>query len=166
MQKLTPFLWFYDKAEEAAKYYVSVFSAKDKNSKILSVVRYPKSAEKVAGKKAGSVMTVSFKLAGMEFTAINGGPPFKLSEAFSLVINCQTQAEVDYFWEKLTRGGDKKAQVCGWLKDRFGLSWQVVPTILGQLLADKNREKANRVMQAMLKMKKIDIAGLKKAYQQ
>ena len=154
MQKITPFLWFDDKAEEAAKFYVSIF----KNSKIGSIARY---GEEGPGPK-GSVMTVAFQLEGQEFVALNGGPLFKFTEAISFVVNCETQEEVDRFWEKLSEGGEKSR--CGWLKDRFGLSWQVVPTVLSELLQDKDPEKAKRVMQAMLQMDKIDIARLKQAH--
>ncbi|MEW6036554.1 MAG: VOC family protein [Candidatus Micrarchaeota archaeon] len=160
MQKITPFLWFDDKAEEAARFYVSVF----KNSKILDVARYDKEGAKVSGRPAGSVMTISFRILGQEFVALNGGPIFKFNESVSFVVNCKTQKEVDYYWETLSRGGDRSAQQCGWLKDRYGLSWQVVPDILEKLLQDKDGRKSQRVMAAMLKMKKIEIEGLKKAY--
>lgn len=164
-QKITPFLWYFDKAEEAAMFYVSIFSGRgERDSKILGVVRYPKVAEEVSGRPAGSVMTVNFKLAGQEFVAINGGEPFQLSEAVSFVVNCETQEEVDYYWEKLKSGGDEKSQICGWLKDKFGLSWQITPTILTEMIASEDKEKVERVMAAMLKMKKIIIADLQKAY--
>ncbi|MFA6973868.1 MAG: VOC family protein [Parcubacteria group bacterium] len=159
-QKITPNLWFDSQAEEAANFYVSIF----KNAKIGSVARYPKAAEEVSGKKAGSVMTVAFEIEGQQFVAMNGGPTFKLSEAVSFVISCEDQAEVDYYWEKLTAGGDPQAQICGWLKDKFGLSWQVVPTVLEEMMQDKNPEKSERVMAALLEMKKIDIAVLRAAY--
>ncbi|KKP94605.1 MAG: hypothetical protein US25_C0028G0004 [Candidatus Moranbacteria bacterium GW2011_GWE1_36_7] len=162
IQKITPFLWFRDGAEDAAKFYVSVFSEAGEDAEILNVTHYPKVAEEVSGKTAGSVMTISFRLAGQYFTAINGGEPFKLSEAFSLVINCENQKEIDYYWEKLKEGGDEKAQICGWLKDRFGLSWQIVPTTIEKMLQDQ--DKAERVMGAVLKMKKLNIAELQKAY--
>lgn len=161
MQEITPFLWFDDKAEEAANFYVSIFQ----NSKINSVVRYDEAGTKASGRPKGTVMSVTFELQGQEFTALNGGPIFKFTEAISFVVNCKTQEEVDELWEKLSEGGDEKAQQCGWLKDKYGLSWQIVPTILGELLQDKDAKKAERVMQAMLQMKKIDIAGLKKAYE-
>ncbi len=157
-QKITPFLWFDHQAEDAVKFYVSIF----KGSKIRGVTRYDDEGAKAAGRPKGSVMTVAFELDGQEFTALNGGPIFKFTEAISFVVNCETQKEVDYFWEKLSAGGHQVQ--CGWLKDRFGLSWQVVPTVLPKMLQDKDREKSKRVMAAMLKMKKIDIAGLKKAY--
>jgi predicted 3-demethylubiquinone-9 3-methyltransferase (glyoxalase superfamily) len=162
MNKITPFLWFDNQAEEAARFYVSVF----KNSKITDVARYGDEGAKASGQPKGSAMTVAFQLDGQEFVALNGGPHFKFSEAVSFVVNCQTQAEVDHFWEKLSAGGDDKAQQCGWLKDKYGLSWQIVPTVLGEMLQDTNANKSGRVMQAMLQMKKLDIATLKKAYAQ
>jgi predicted 3-demethylubiquinone-9 3-methyltransferase (glyoxalase superfamily) len=155
MQKITPFLWFDDNAEEAVKFYSSIF----KNSKIGKIARYDK-----AGRPAGSVMTVEFQLEGQEFVALNGGPHFKFTEAISFVVNCETQEEVDYYWEKLSQGG-KEVQ-CGWLKDKYGLSWQIVPTVLGELLSGKDAAKAQRVMQAMLKMVKLDIKKLKAAAKQ
>src|SRR5256885_13568809 len=154
MQKITPFLWFDNNAEQAAEFYVSVF----KNSKILNVSRY---GDAGPGPK-GSVMVVNFQLAGQEFTALNGGPLFKFSEAFSLVVNCENQQEIDEYWRKLTANGGSESQ-CGWLKDRFGFSWQVVPTALGKLMSDKDPRRASRVMQALLQMKKIDIATLEEA---
>ncbi len=157
MQKITPFLWFDDNAEEAVKFYTSIF----KNSKIGKIARYDKAGEKAAGRPAGSVMTIEFQLEGQEFVALNGGPHFKFTEAISFVVNCQTQEEIDYYWEKLSEGG-KEVQ-CGWLKDKFGLSWQIVPTVLGELLSDKDAAKSQRVMQAMLKMVKLDIEKLKEA---
>jgi len=153
MQKISPFLWFDSNAEEAANFYVSIF----KDSKILKIARY---GEAGPG-PAGSVMVVNFQIEGQDFIALNGGPLFKFTEAISFVINCQTQEEVDHYWNKLTAGGQESQ--CGWLKDKYGLSWQVTPTILGELLADKDQKKAQRVMQAMLQMKKIDIAALKRA---
>ena len=153
MQKITPFLWFDGKAEEAAKFYTSIF----KNSKIESITRYPEGSPG----PTGTVMTVDFRLDGQEFVALNGGPEFKFNEAISFVVNCETQAEVDEFWEKLSAGG-KEVQ-CGWLKDKYGVSWQIVPTILGELFQDKDAEKSKRVVQAMLRMVKLDIAGLKQA---
>jgi len=155
MQKITPFLWFDNNAEEAANFYLSVF----KNSKILNTARY---SEVGPGPK-GTVMTVEFELDGQEFVALNGGPQFKFTEAVSFVVNCDTQEEVDYYWERLSEGGEKSR--CGWLRDKFGLGWQVTPTILGKLLADKDQEKANRVMQTMLKMDKLDIEPLQRAYE-
>jgi predicted 3-demethylubiquinone-9 3-methyltransferase (glyoxalase superfamily) len=155
VQKITPFLWFDNQAEEAAKFYVSIF----KNSKIVSVDRY---GDAGPGPK-GTVMIVTFQIDGQEFVALNGGPRFKFTEAISFVVNCETQEEVDYFWEKLSTGGEKS--MCGWLKDQYGLSWQVVPTILDKLMRDKDAVKAQRVMQAMLQMDKIDIKTLKQAYE-
>ena len=157
MQKITPFLWFDDNAEEAVKFYSSIF----KNSKIGKIARYDKAGEKAAGRPAGSVMTVEFQLEGQEFVALNGGPHFKFTEAISFVVNCETQEEVDYYWEKLSAGG-KEVQ-CGWLKDKYGVSWQIVPTVLGELLSDKDAAKSQRVMEAMLKMVKLDIQKLKQA---
>ena len=155
MQKNTTFLWFDNQAEEAMNFYTSIFG----NSKILNVSRY---GDAGPGPK-GTVMVGTFQLEGQEFMALNGGPHFKFTEAISLVINCETQEEVDNFWEKLSEGGQKSQ--CGWLKDKYGLSWQVVPTILGELMQDKDPEKTNRVMQAVLKMTKLDIATLKQAYE-
>ena len=159
MQKITPFLWFDHQAEEAAKFYTSVF----KNSKIGRILRYDENAAKAAGGPLGSVLTIEFELEGQKFVALNGGPQFKFNESISFVVNCETQEEVDYFWEKLTVDGGEESQ-CGWLKDRFGVSWQVTPTVLIEMLHDKNPEKAERVMKAMLQMQKIDIAKLKAAY--
>lgn len=156
MQKITPFLWFDNQAEEAMKFYVSIF----KNSKVVTVARY---GDAGPGPK-GSVMTAVFELDGQEFIALNAGPRFKFTEAISFVVNCDTQEEVDAFWEKLSEGGE--IQMCGWLKDKYGLSWQIVPTILGKLMQDKDAKKANRVMNAMLQMKKFDIKTLKQAYDQ
>jgi len=154
MQKITTFLWFNDNAEEAAKFYTSIF----KNSKIGKITRY---GDAGPGAK-GTVMTVIFELAGQEFMALNGGPQFKFTEAISLMVKCQSQKEVDELWEKLSEGGEKGP--CGWLKDKFGLSWQVDPTVLGKMLSDPDPRKSQRVMKAMLKMSKIDIAALKRAY--
>ncbi len=159
MQKITPFLWFNDQAEEAANYYVSIF----KNSKIVRVDRYQTDGAEVSGRPDGSVMTVAFELDGQTFTALNGGPVFKFNEAISFVVNCETQAEVDELWRKLTAGGEEVQ--CGWLKDKFGVSWQVVPAILDTLLRDPDPVKAGRAWQAMLAMKKIDIAELQRAYE-
>ena len=154
MQKITPFLWFDNQAEEAMRFYTSVF----KNSKAGKVTYYGDGAPM----PKGTVMTASFELEGTEFTALNGGPIFKFTEAVSFWIACKNQEEVDYYWEKLIAGGGEPSQ-CGWLKDKFGLSWQVVPTVLIELLNDRDRAKANRVMQAMLTMKKIDIKKLQEA---
>jgi predicted 3-demethylubiquinone-9 3-methyltransferase (glyoxalase superfamily) len=161
-QKITPFLWFDDQAEEAVYFYTSIF----KNSKIVGMTRYGKEGAEVSGRPEETVMTVAFQLAGQEFVALNGGPIFKFTEAISFVVNCESQEEVDHYWEKLSAGGDPKAQQCGWLKDKYGLSWQVVPTVLGELLSDPDPEKSRRVMKAMLQMKKIDIAALKQAWGQ
>src|SRR5690349_3515939 len=153
-QKITPFLWFNNQAEEAAQFYTSIF----KNSNILSVSRY---GDAGPGPK-GSAMVVSFQLAGQEFTALNGGPQFKFSEAVSFVVNCENQQEVDEYWSKLTSGGGQES-MCGWLKDKFGFSWQIVPANLGKLMGQKDPRRANRVMQALLKMRKLDIATLEQA---
>jgi predicted 3-demethylubiquinone-9 3-methyltransferase (glyoxalase superfamily) len=155
-QKITPFLWFDDNAEEAVDFYVSIFN----NSEVLSISRYGEAGPRAAG----SVMTISFRLDGQEFVALNGGPEFKFTEAVSFAIACASQEEVDVLWEKLSEGGE--TSVCGWLKDKYGLSWQVVPTVLYELLLDEDRERANRVMQAMLQMTKIDITKLQRAYEQ
>ena len=154
MQKITPFLWFDNQAEEAAKFYVSVF----KGGKIGAISRYPEGSPG----PAGSVMVVEFRILGQTFTALNGGPIFKFTEAISFVVSCKTQREVDYYWRKLTSGGGKPVQ-CGWLKDKFGLSWQIVPTALAELMSGRERAKPARVMQAMLRMTKIDIKKLKQA---
>jgi len=157
MQKITPFLWFANEAEEAANFYTSIF----KNSKITHIARYSESGSKAAGRPTGSVMTVAFQIEGQNFTAINGGPVFKFTEAVSFVINCENQKEIDYYWEKLSEGGDPKSQQCGWLKDKYGLSWQIVPVQLGALMSDPAR--SERVMNALLKMKKLDIETLQDA---
>jgi predicted 3-demethylubiquinone-9 3-methyltransferase (glyoxalase superfamily) len=156
MQKITPFLWFDNQAEEAMNFYVSLF----KDSKILSVSRHQVDAPE----SPGPVLTATFQLAGQEFMALNGGPHFKFNEAISLFVNCETQEEVDELWEKLSAGGAE--QPCGWLKDRFGLSWQIIPSALGEMLGDPDPRKAQNVMQAMLQMRKIDIAALRRAYAQ
>jgi len=162
IQKITPCLWFDDQAEQAAKFYTEVF----KNSRIKKISRYGKEGYEIHHRPEGSVMTVEFELDGQTFTALNGGPIFKLNEAISFQVDCATQEEVDYYWEKLSEGGDENAQQCGWLKDRYGLSWQIVPTILLEYLHDKDPAKAKRVMHAMLQMSKLDIAKLKQAYEQ
>jgi predicted 3-demethylubiquinone-9 3-methyltransferase (glyoxalase superfamily) len=161
MQKIAPFLWFKDNAEEAAKFYTSIF----KNSKIGRILRYSEEVAKVSqsGQPAGSVLTIEFEIEGQKFVALNGGPEFKFNESISFVVNCETQKEVDYFWEKLTADGGEESQ-CGWLRDKFGVSWQVTPTVLIDMLHDKDPEKAERVMKAMLHMQKIDIKKLKEAY--
>jgi predicted 3-demethylubiquinone-9 3-methyltransferase (glyoxalase superfamily) len=162
MPKITPCLWFDDNAEEAVNFYTSVF----KNSKIKTISRYGEAGHEIHGKSAGSVMTVAFDLEGQAFTALNGGPVFKFNEAISLQVNCEAQQEVDYYWEKLSEGGDEKAQQCGWLKDKYGVSWQIIPTVLGAMLQDKDPKKSERVMSALLQMRKIDIRTLEKAYEQ
>lgn len=154
MQKITPFLWYDNQAEEAINFYISLF----KNSKILDVSRYGEGAPM----PAGLLMSATFVLDGQQFMALNAGPYFKFTEAFSMYVNCETQAEVDELWEKLTKEGEESQ--CGWLKDKYGLSWQIIPKQLGQLLGDPDREKAGRVMQAMLQMQKLDIAKLEQAY--
>jgi predicted 3-demethylubiquinone-9 3-methyltransferase (glyoxalase superfamily) len=160
IQKLTANLWFDNQAEEAANYYISIF----KNSRIQRITRYGKEGFEIHGRPAGSVMTVEFEIEGQQFVGLNGGPHFKFTEAISFIINCDSGEEVDYYWEKLSKGGDEKAQQCGWLKDKFGLSWQVVPTEMNDMFADENSEKSQRVMRAMLQMKKLDIKLLRKAY--
>jgi len=165
-QKIIPFLWFDNQAEEAVNFYTSIFSAAPggKNSKIGGFTRYDEEGSKAAGRPKGTVMTASFQLEGQEFVALNGGPVFKFTEAISFVVNCETQEEVDYYWEKLSEGGQEVE--CGWLKDKFGLSWQITPTILSKLLQDKDAAKAQRVMHAMLQMKKIIIKDLEDAAKQ
>ncbi len=157
MQKITPFLWYDNQAEEAMNFYVSIF----KNSKVTGVTRYEEEGAKASGRPAGSVMTAKFQLDGQDFLALNGGPNFKFTEAVSFVVNCETQEEIDYFWEKLSEGGTEVQ--CGWLKDKYGLSWQVVPAILGELFQTDDPAKAKRVMHAMLQMKKLDIKALREA---
>jgi predicted 3-demethylubiquinone-9 3-methyltransferase (glyoxalase superfamily) len=160
MQKISPFLWFDNQAEEAAKFYTSIF----KNSKIGNITRYDDESAKASGKSEGSVMTVDFQLEGQDFIALNGGPQFKFTEAISFSVDCKTQEEVDELWEKLSAGGEEGP--CGWLKDKYGLSWQIVPTVLVEMLKDKDAEKAKRVTHAMLQMKKLDIETLKRAYEE
>lgn len=155
---LTPCLWFDTQAEEAAKFYCSVF----KNSKITSVSRFPDAGQDVHGKPAGSVMVAAFEINGQPFTALNGGPQFKFDEAVSFQVPCDNQEEIDYFWSKLTEGGEEGQ--CGWLKDKFGLSWQVFPSAVMKMLADPDRAKAARVMNAFMKMKKFDLAAIERAY--
>lgn len=170
MQKITPFLWFDTQAEDAAKFYTSIFSAAPgsssdgKNSKIINISRYDEAAAAASGMTKGTAMVVAFEVEGLKFTALNGGPHFKFTEAISFVVNCETQEEVDYFWDNLTVGGDTNAQQCAWLKDKYGLSWQIVPQILMKLMSDSDPAKAQRVTMAMLQMKKIIIADLQKAY--
>jgi predicted 3-demethylubiquinone-9 3-methyltransferase (glyoxalase superfamily) len=158
---IIPCLWFDTQAEEAARFYTGIF----KNSRLGTITRYTEAGHDVHGGTAGQVMVVEFELNGQRFTALNGGPHFKFNEAISLQIMCKTQDEVDHYWNKLSEGGEPKAQQCGWLKDRYGLSWQVVPTVLIEMMSDPDREKAGRTMEAMLKMKKLDIAALKRAYE-
>jgi len=160
LQRIAPFLWFDDQAEEAAKFYTGIF----RNSRIVKMARYTEAGREVHGRPAGAVMTVAFELDGQAFTALNGGPMFKFNEAISFQVNCETQEEVDYYWEKLSEGGDKRAQQCGWLKDKYGASWQVVPRALIDMMTDPDPEKSGRAMKAMLQMKKIDIAALERAY--
>ena len=159
--KISPCLWFDHQAEEAARFYTGIFQ----NSKIVAISHYGEAGKEIHGKPPGSVLTVAFELNGQSFTALNGGPIFQFNEAVSLQIDCQTQAEVDYYWERLSADGDTQAQRCGWLKDKFGLSWQVIPDILPKLLNDPNTAKSQRVFKAMLGMKKLDIAGLQRAFE-
>jgi len=160
MQEITPCLWFDSNAEEAVKFYTSIF----KKSKIRKIARYGEEGYEIHGKPAGTVLTVEFELNGQTFTALNGGPVFKFNEAISFQVNCKSQKEVDYYWEKLSEGGEKGQ--CGWLKDKYGVSWQIVPTVLGEMLQDKVTKKSERVMKALLQMKKLDIRKLKQAYAQ
>jgi predicted 3-demethylubiquinone-9 3-methyltransferase (glyoxalase superfamily) len=158
IQKIVPCLWFDNQAEDAAKFYTSVFE----NSRVKDITHYGTEGQEVHKQKPGTVMTVAFELDGVHFTALNGGPLFKFNEAISLQVMCETQAEIDRLWKALS--SDEKSEQCGWLKDKFGLSWQIVPNVMAQLIADKDPAKAGRVMSAMLKMKKLDIAALKKAH--
>jgi predicted 3-demethylubiquinone-9 3-methyltransferase (glyoxalase superfamily) len=160
MQKITPCLWFDDQAEEAAQFYTAIF----RNSRIVRMTRYGEAGYEIHGKPAGTVMTVEFALEGQTFTALNGGPVFTFNEAISFQVHCETQEEVDYYWGKLSDSGDETAQQCGWLKDKYGASWQIVPTVLIDMIKDPDTEKSQRVMAAMLQMKKIDIETLKRAY--
>ncbi len=159
-KRIAPCLWFDNEAEEAAKYYVSIF----KNSTITHIARYGKAGKEIHGRPEGSVMVASFELDGQPFTALNGGPLFKLNEAVSLQVYCDTQQEIDYYWNKLRAGGDERAQQCGWLKDKYGLSWQIVPAIMEKMFQEHASEKSERVMNALLQMKKLDIAQLERAY--
>jgi Uncharacterized protein conserved in bacteria len=160
-QKITPNLWFDNQAEEAVQFYTSVF----KDAKIGRISRYTKDGYEHHQKPEGSVMTIEFIIEGQEFVALNGGPLFTFNESISFVINCDKQEEVDYYWEKLSEGGDENAQVCGWLKDKFGISWQVVPVVLNDMILDPDPEKVSRVLQCMFRMKKLDIAPLQAAYE-
>jgi predicted 3-demethylubiquinone-9 3-methyltransferase (glyoxalase superfamily) len=159
-QRIAPCLWFDHEAEEAAKFYTSIFP----NSRIVETSRYGEAGKEVHGRPAGSVMTVGFELDGQPFTALNGGPVFKFNEAISLQVNCETQQEVDHYWDRLSEGADANAQQGGWLKDKYGVSWQVVPRVLPELIKDPDPAKSGRVMEALLKMKKLDIATLKRVY--
>jgi predicted 3-demethylubiquinone-9 3-methyltransferase (glyoxalase superfamily) len=160
-RSITPCLWFDSQAEEAARFYTGIFE----NSRIVSVTRYGEAGHEIHGRPPGAVMAVAFEINGQEFSALNGGPLFKFNEAISFQVYCETQDEVDYYWERLSQGGDPNAQQCGWLKDRFGLSWQVVPTLLLELISDPSDERSQRAMEAMLQMKKLDIEKLKQAYE-
>ena len=161
MQKITSNLWFDNNAEDAAKYYTSIFN----NSKILRISRYGKEGFEIHKMPEGTVMTVEFELEGQKFVGLNGGPLFQFSEAISFIVNCETQDELDYYWNKLSQGGDVKSQQCGWLKDKFGLSWQITPTILSDMLTDKDQKKSQRAMKAMMQMKKLDIQKLEEAFE-
>jgi len=158
--RINPCLWFDTQAEEAARFYTSIF----KGAKITAIARYPAVGQEIHGQPAGAVMTVAFEIGGQSYTALNGGPIFKFNEAISFQIECDTQDEVDYYWQRLSEGGDPQAQQCGWLKDKFGLSWQVVPTVLQKMILDPDTAKSQRAFQAMLQMKKFDIAALQRAF--
>lgn len=160
MSRITPCLWFDDQAQEAAEFYVGIFN----NSRIVGISRYGEAGREIHGQPAGKIMTVAFELDAQPFTALNGGPQFKFNEALSLQVPCDTQEELDYYWDRLGAGGDPAAQQCGWLKDKYGVSWQVFPVGLVNMLQDNDRRKADRVMQAMLQMKRIDLAALERAY--
>lgn len=160
INKITPCLWFDDQAEAAVAFYTGIF----KKSKVVTVSRYGEAGREIHGKAPGTVMVVAFELEGQTFTALNGGPEFKFNEAISFQVNCETQEETDHYWTKLSAGGDPSAQQCGWLKDRYGVSWQIVPTALVEMLGDPDAGKSQRVMTAMLRMRKIDIAELRRAY--
>jgi predicted 3-demethylubiquinone-9 3-methyltransferase (glyoxalase superfamily) len=162
MQKISPCLWFDDNAEDAVKFYTSIF----KDARIGNVIKYGKEGYDIHKKKEGSVMTIDFEIEGQRFLALNGGPIFRFNEAISFQIYCDTQEEIDYYWDKLAEGGDKNAQVCGWLKDKFGLSWEVIPVALIKMLEDKDSSKTERVMKVMLQMRKLDIDALTRAYQE
>jgi len=162
MQKITPCLWFDSNAEEAVKFYTSIF----KKSKIRKIARYGEEGYEIHRRPAGTVMTIEFELNGQTFTALNGGPVFKFNEAISFQVSCKSQQELDYYWGKLSKGGDVKAQQCGWLKDKYGMSWQIVPAVLGEMLKSKDAEVSDPVMKALLRMRKLDIKKLKQAYEQ
>jgi len=159
MQTITPFLWFDDRAEEAARFYTAIFA----DSGIGNIAHYGSEGYEIHGREAGTVMTVEFCIEGQSFIALNGGPVFSFNEAISFQVRCDTQAEVDHYWDRLSEGGDENAQQCGWLKDKFGVSWQIVPSILGELLSAADATESGRVMQALLQMKKPDIEALKQA---
>jgi predicted 3-demethylubiquinone-9 3-methyltransferase (glyoxalase superfamily) len=159
MQKITPCLWFDSQAEEAVNFYVSIFE----NSKIGNITRYGEEGARTSGKPKGTVMTITFQLDGREFMALNGGPAFAFSPAISFLVKCETQKEIDELWENLSGGGEK--QRCGWLKDKYGVSWQIVPSVLGEMLQDKDAAKSKKVMEALLRMDRIDVMTLKKAYE-
>ena len=160
IQKITPCLWFDNQAEEAARFYTSIF----RDSRIRKVTRYGKEGFEIHGRPEGTVMVVEFEIEGQTFTAFNGGPIFTFNEAVSFRVRCETQEELDYYWGRLSEGGDEKAQACGWLKDRYGVSWQIVPGVLAELVGDADSEKSQRAMKAMLQMKKIDIQAIRRAY--
>jgi predicted 3-demethylubiquinone-9 3-methyltransferase (glyoxalase superfamily) len=161
LRSIAPCLWFDDQAEAAARFYTAIFP----NSRVLRISRYGEAGREIHQKPVGSVLTVDFELDGQEFTALNGGPHFQFNEAISLQVRCETQEDVDYFWERLSEGGDERAQTCGWLKDRFGVSWQVVPTLLAELVHDHESAASQRAMTALLQMRKLDIQALKRAYE-
>ncbi len=158
-QRITPFFWFHDNAEEAVNYYVSIFD----DSRIVTSTRYDAASGKATGQKPGAIMTIAFQLAGQDFVALNGGPVFDFTPAISMVVNCHDQQEIDRYWDKLSAGGDPKAQQCGWLKDRFGMSWQIVPADIGAMLNQSDQAKAHRTSAALMQMKKLDIQALKNA---
>jgi predicted 3-demethylubiquinone-9 3-methyltransferase (glyoxalase superfamily) len=160
ISRITPCLWFDSQAEEAANEYTGIF----RNSRIVEVSRYSKAGQDIHGRPPGSVMVVAFELDGVSFTALNGGPHFRFTEAISLQVNCDTQEEIDYYWERLSRGGDPRAQQCGWVKDKYGLSWQIVPSVMAELVRDHQSAGAERAMAAMMQMKKLDIAALRRAH--
>jgi predicted 3-demethylubiquinone-9 3-methyltransferase (glyoxalase superfamily) len=162
VQKIMPFLWFDKQAEGAARFYASIFI----NSWVGEVTRYGKEGYEVHGMEEGTVMTVDFEIEGQKFVALNGGPVFKFNEAISFQVLCETQEEVDYYWDKLSEGGDEKAQQCGWLKDRYGVSWQIVPKVLVEMIQDKDVKKSQKAMKAMLQMQKLDIETLRQAYEE
>jgi len=161
IQRITPCLWFDDQAEQAVDFYLSIFN----NSRIVEVVRYGEAGHEIHGRAPGSVMTITFQLDGQDLTALNGGPVFQFNEAISLQVSCDTQKQVDYYWERLSEGGDEQAQQCGWLKDKYGVSWQVVPVALHEMLKDSDYAKSQRATVAMLQMKKFDIEALRRAYE-